>query len=192
MRIIISILLIFFYYIGYSQDQIIEKCDNYRKSYSYFAQSFGVNVQNYNWKVNYNGNIQYYYTPSINLTFEDSGYCILELFIEDEINCESLTQKYQISIITCQETTFYIPNSFTPNGDGLNDIFKPKGENFSEFEMSIYNRWGEMIYYTTNLNGWDGGVGGYYVPDGVYCYIISYRDIKKRPVLNIGNLTLIR
>ena len=96
------------------------------------------------------------------------------------------------SNISNQETTFYIPNSFTPNDDGLNDIFKPKGENFSEFEMFIYNRWGEMIYYTTNLSGWDGSINGYYVPDGVYCYIIAYRDIKKRPVIKIGSLTLIR
>jgi gliding motility-associated-like protein len=192
MKILVSILLTFFYYVSYSQNQIIEKCDNYRKNYTYFAQSIGTNAQDYNWKVNYNGVVQYYNTPSINITFEDSGYCLLELFIEDEINCESLIQKYEISIIPCQETTFYIPNSFTPNGDGLNDIFKPKGENFSEFEMFIYNRWGEMIYYSNNTSGWDGGVAGYYVPEGVYCYIITYRDIKKRPIIKIGSLTLIR
>lgn len=192
MRIFLSTILIFFYLIGYGQDQVIEKCDNYRDNYTYFAQSIGVNVQSYNWKVNYNGSLQYFYTPSINITFQDTGYCRLELFIEDQINCESLTQKYEILITPCKETTFYLPNSFTPNNDGINDLFKPRGENFTDFEMFIYNRWGEMIYQTTETDGWDGGYNGYYIPEGVYSYIVSYRDIKKKPVVKIGSVTVIR
>lgn len=193
MRLILSIILLFLFNseFGYSQ-QIIEKCPNYRSSYTYFAQAIGTNTYSYNWTVNYNGVISYYYTETLNLNFVDTGYCKLELFIEDDINCESRSQKYEISIISCQETTFYLPNSFTPNSDGLNDVFKPRGENFSNFEIYIFNRWGEEIYHSTETTGWDGGVNGYYVPDGVYSYVVTYKDIKKRPVHLVGCVTIIR
>jgi gliding motility-associated-like protein len=193
MRILLSILLTFLFTskFGYSQ-QIVEKCPNYRSNYTYFAQAIGTNTYSYNWKVDYNGFISYYYTESINLNFIDSGYCKLELFIEDDILCESRSQRYEISIINCQETTFYLPNSFTPNGDGINDVFLPRGENFSDFEISIFNRWGQSIYQSTDTAGWNGGLNGYYVPDGVYSYVVTYRDIKKKPVLRTGCVIVIR
>jgi gliding motility-associated-like protein len=193
MKLILSIFLLFVFnsYFGHCQ-QVIEKCPNYRSNYTYFATTIGTNTYSYNWKVNYNGVINNYYTETINLDFEEYGNCKLELFIEDDINCESRIQKYEISIIPCQETTFYVPNSFTPNNDGFNDIFKPKGENFSDFEIFIFNRWGQEIYHSTEITGWDGGSGGYYVPEGVYSYYITYRDIKKRPIQLVGCVTIIR
>ncbi len=69
----------------------------------------------------------------------------------------------------------YIPNAFTPNGDGLNDIFRPvvELELVRQFHLSIYNRWGERIFETSDAGkGWDGKD----CLPGVYVWIISYEN----------------
>jgi len=74
---------------------------------------------------------------------------------------------------------FYLPNAFTPNGDGLNDKFGPvrKFDYVNKFHMSIYNRWGQLIFDTSNLNqGWDGTFKGEACQAGVYVYRIVYQD----------------
>jgi gliding motility-associated-like protein len=89
-----------------------------------------------------------------------------------------------------------IPNAFTPNGDGLNDNFRIVGvqpENITKFNFQIYNRWGQMIFYTTNiLDAWDGSYKGVECPPGVYVWVIYYEDNKKNKVSNKGTVTLVR
>jgi gliding motility-associated-like protein len=72
----------------------------------------------------------------------------------------------------------YIPNSFSPNDDGINDAFFAYGMNIIEFRMEIWNRWGEVIHVSEDLNiPWDGSVDGgdYYVENEVYVYVITYK-----------------
>jgi gliding motility-associated-like protein len=65
----------------------------------------------------------------------------------------------------------FIPNSFTPNGDSENEFLSVKGINILSFEMSIYNRWGEMMFYTNDINDfWDGKFKNQIVPEGAYSY----------------------
>ena len=81
-----------------------------------------------------------------------------------------------ISSIVCleQNAIVWMPNAFTPKtSQGLNDVFAPQGTYFDKYEMSIYDRWGELIYHTTEGKGWDGSVNGQIVLEGVYIYIIS-------------------
>jgi len=89
-----------------------------------------------------------------------------------------------------------IPNAFTPNGDGLNDKFRIFGvepENITKFNFQIYNRWGQMIFYTTSiLDAWDGTYKGTECPPGVYVWVIYYEDNKKQKVSNKGTVTLVR
>jgi gliding motility-associated-like protein len=67
----------------------------------------------------------------------------------------------------------WIPDAFTPNGDGLNDTFRPAGEGIEKFSMRIYDRWGKMVCETTSLEpGWDGTYKGEPSPDGTYVYMI--------------------
>ncbi|MCA6364215.1 MAG: gliding motility-associated C-terminal domain-containing protein [Bacteroidetes bacterium] len=72
------------------------------------------------------------------------------------------------------EAAVYIPNSFSPNGDGLNDNFSGYGESFTSFRLLIFNRWGELIFETTDPAGWDGNFNGTKVTDDVYVYKLSY------------------
>ena len=72
-------------------------------------------------------------------------------------------------------TEIFIPNAFTPNHDGLNDVFAPLGYNITEFQMAIYDRWGELIFQSSDLNdGWDGKYLGKDCEVGTYVYLISY------------------
>jgi len=75
--------------------------------------------------------------------------------------------------------TVYIPNAFSPNGDGLNDTFGPKGDYICNFEMYIFDRWGMNLFYTNDLNkGWDGTVfgGSKPVQEDTYIYLIKLTD----------------
>jgi len=89
-----------------------------------------------------------------------------------------------------------IPNAFSPNGDGLNDKFRIFGtppENITKYNFQIYDRWGQRIFSTTNIEeGWDGTSKGQYCPSGVYVWEIFYEDSKKTRVTNHGTVMLIR
>jgi len=90
----------------------------------------------------------------------------------------------------------YIPNAFTPNGDGLNDTFLILGlppENITLFNLQIYNRWGQLVFSTNSiLQGWDGTMKGEICPVGDYTWVIWYEDNKKIRSTNKGIVTLLR
>lgn len=91
----------------------------------------------------------------------------------------------------------FIPNSFTPNADGLNDVFSPAGnyESIVDFYMAIYNRWGQLIFETRDKNrGWDGIIDNDTVQLGVYIYKIDYRSYcsPDRTINQVGHVVVIR
>ena len=88
---------------------------------------------------------------------------------------------------------FFIPSAFTPNGDGLNDLFLVKA-NFEprNFEMIIFNRNGERLFQSRDMNiGWDGRLHGSILPSGVYVYIIKYKDRTGNEQQKQGQILLI-
>ncbi len=98
-------------------------------------------------------------------------------------------------IAVVPEFTYFIPNAFTPNGDGENDIFNGKGLEIKQFSMSIFNRWGELIFATENLDeGWDGSSkkDGSIVEDAVYVYQIEIKDFKNRQHSFNGAVALLK
>ncbi|MFZ9848454.1 MAG: gliding motility-associated C-terminal domain-containing protein [Flavobacteriales bacterium] len=81
----------------------------------------------------------------------------------------------EVKVLDYCPTTFYIPNAFTPNGDGNNNQFMAVGSNVNDFEMLIFNRWGEQIFRSTDINlGWDGTYLNHLVQQDVYVYKILY------------------
>lgn len=89
---------------------------------------------------------------------------------------------------------FYIPSAFTPNGDGLNDIFRIAGANGQRLiSLSVYNRYGQNIFSSENINkGWDGSYNDIKQPQGTYVYIIRYFDLGGTLHTIKGTVVLIR
>lgn len=87
----------------------------------------------------------------------------------------------------------FVPDAFTPDGDGLNDVFLAKGTDVVDFSMRIHSRSGNLIFQSNDINqGWDGRINGSIAQPGVYFYIISFVDsMQKKHSLN-GHVTLLR
>jgi gliding motility-associated-like protein len=101
------------------------------------------------------------------------------------------------TIIVAEDCYLNIPNAFTPNNDQDNDYFMPMNlmsNGIRTYSMELYNRWGELVFKTTDVNsrGWDGKFGGSPQPMGVYVYVINvtYENISKKTFK--GNVTLVR
>jgi gliding motility-associated-like protein len=94
--------------------------------------------------------------------------------------------------ITKQPNLFH-PTAFTPNNDGLNDTFNVYGQFISTFEMRIFNRWGEMMFVTQNLDeGWDGHYRGSLMPEGTYVFRATITDQTGRTFEESGPFVLLR
>jgi gliding motility-associated-like protein len=126
-----------------------------------------------------------------NHTYTDSGRYQIKLFTTTfKGKCkDSMIQE----IIVEQPKLVYIPNTFTPNNDGMNDVFKFEGEGIKNLEMSIYDRWGNLVFYTNDKNkGWDGKRNGELVQIDTYVYLIIANDVKNHDHTYRGILNLIR
>jgi gliding motility-associated-like protein len=89
--------------------------------------------------------------------------------------------------------TFYMPNAFTPDGDGLNDIFKPEGTFVKDIQWMIFNRWGEMIFESKDLNkGWDGFFKGREAQNDVYTWVATVRTFDNQIIRKEGMVKLLR
>ena len=92
-----------------------------------------------------------------------------------------------------KEPNLFYPTAFTPNGDGLNDIFNVFGQFITTFEMRIFNRWGEMMYVTDVLGkGWDGTFKGSLMPEGTYVFRATLTDKAGRTFDRSGTVVLLK
>jgi len=100
----------------------------------------------------------------------------------------------ELTIFLYKDAKIRIPNAFSPNADGLNDIFKIKiSQDFTLERFMIFNRWGEMVFSTNDANtGWDGNFNGYAQPIGAYVYVISGYASSGEKLQKTGNITLIK
>ncbi|MGF1565680.1 MAG: choice-of-anchor L domain-containing protein [Flavobacteriales bacterium] len=89
----------------------------------------------------------------------------------------------------------YIPNAFTPNNDGINDVFRITGSSIQRFEIIIFNRWGEKVYESTDINQvWDGSHegGNYYVPNDIYQYVVKVKGFDTDAFERSGTVSVMR
>jgi gliding motility-associated-like protein len=95
------------------------------------------------------------------------------------------------TIIVDSDYKLFVPNAFTPNGDGLNDTFQPKGRGLAKYTLSIYDRWGTKVFQTSDFEtGWDGGVYGKNSSDDTFVWKINGVDVKGRVKELSGYVTL--
>lgn len=149
------------------------------------------NTTTWSWLIN---NTDSLIGAQVNYTFQDTGLFPITLYVTNSLGCvDSVT--YYAKVL--DDFTFFIPNAFTLNNDGLNETFGPKGIGISpsteEYEFMIFNRWGEKIFVTNDFNQhWDGKKNGALSEAGVYTYKIRLVNIYHEPKVYYGHFTLIR
>lgn len=109
-------------------------------------------------------------------------------YVVDRVGCTN-TQTVLVEVVP----TLYIPDCFTPNKDGVNDIFKPVHSGFVKISLSIYDRWGELLWSSDDLNGgWDGTFKGAICPDGYYAYLLYAKDSRLKVIEKAGSVLLMK
>lgn len=124
--------------------------------------------------------------------YTDTGTYYVYLHVENDFGCSSNTFG---RVIVNPFPTIWIPNAFTPDDDGINDTWLPKGSDLYEYELKIYNRWGSLMFYTNNpFEGWDGLTPntGIKAKQDVYVYTIFFRDERGTQNRRNGYFTLVR
>ncbi len=95
--------------------------------------------------------------------------------------------------VICDEKDIYVPNIFTPNGDGNNDLLYVRGNNILELYFAIYDRWGEKVFETTDQKiGWDGIYKGMSSDPAVFVYYLTVKCPGDREFFTKGNITVMR
>jgi gliding motility-associated-like protein len=125
-------------------------------------------------------------------TYRDTGRYEIVLTVTTIHGC---TDTAMGRVLIEADFTFYIPNAFTPNNNRRNETFRPYGEgvNWDTFEMFIFNRWGQEIFYTADIDmPWDGSVNGERVQLGVYTYLVRISDMKGEQYSYRGGVTVLR
>ena len=124
--------------------------------------------------------------------YQDTGNFSINLVVTTDKGCTDQTVR---TLIVEPDFMFYVPNAFTPNSDTRNDGFRGYGEgiDWDTYEMSIFTRWGELIYYTKDINDpWDGSYKGAPVEVSVYVWKIKFVDITGNDHQLYGHVTLVR
>lgn len=134
------------------------------------------------------------YEQNPTFVFPDTGLQEVTLIVTHESGCMDTLSQF-IDVIP--KVTYFMPNAFTPNSDDVNDFFIGKGvtEGMTNFNMTIWNRWGELIYETNDPNDpWNGRKRntGRESPNGVYVYLVSYTGPRNNDFELKGYATLIR
>lgn len=121
--------------------------------------------------------------------FPAEGYYRITLYAYLSFCMDSISQTIRVK----GSANIWVPTAFTPNGDGQNDTFKVVYANSNGGVLYIYNRWGELVFKTDDLNmGWDGMFEGAQSPADVYFYVVDYIDNDDAMQRLRGNLTLLK
>ncbi len=122
-------------------------------------------------------------------TYPSAGTYLVTLLVTGQGGC---TNQATSSVVVI-DREFFVPNSFTPNDNNLNEEFKPVVQNAEKYEFQVYNRWGEYIFGSVNPDkGWDGTYNGEMCQSGVYTYKLSVRLKGQREKVYFGHINLIR
>jgi gliding motility-associated-like protein len=142
----------------------------------------------YEWQPNYNVANQFLQNTSA-LVDKDVEYTIIAK--NTVSGCQAI-DKIIVRVVT--DADIYIPNSFTPNNDGLNDLLRPLPIGITTFKyLNIYNRFGKLVFSTTLKNGfWDGKINGVTQNSGTYVFVTEGIDYKGRKVYKKGTINLVR
>jgi gliding motility-associated-like protein len=135
-------------------------------------------------------------TPHQTTTYNATVY-----YSKDGVVCSNKTSVTITVFQSCDGSLLYIPNTFSPNNDGVNDIFRIRGQGITKVNyFRIYDRWGKLVYEADNVAdsndaAWNGGFkndGGKPENSGVFVYVFEIQCVTGQTVSGKGNVTLIR
>ncbi|MBS1646601.1 MAG: PKD domain-containing protein [Bacteroidetes bacterium] len=156
---------------------------------SFLNQSVG-QITNYSWSFGDGGSAS---VLSPAHTYADTGTYQVTLIVVSAQGCTDTTIR---PLVVQNDYALYVPNAFTPNGDGKNDVFAAVGDGVKTFGLSIYDRWGNLLYYTSSMNvGWNGTMqnkGGDVLQEDVYVWKIDAVDFSNKSRSLSGTVTLIK
>jgi gliding motility-associated-like protein len=154
-------------------------------------------------RFNASGGVNYVWTPSIRLSNPLIGNPVglytaqddsirYKVIVTDNIGCSD--SAYVKVTIFKTKAYIFVPTAFTPNSDGLNDIVAPYSVGIKRINyFNIYNRWGQLVFTTTNdKQGWDGRINGRLQDTNVYAWMVSAVDYLDQPIFIKGTVTLLR
>jgi gliding motility-associated-like protein len=126
-------------------------------------------------------------------TYKDTGTFSVQLIALSDLGCADTV----IVFVTIEdEYLIYVPNAFSPNFDGVNDVFMPRTEGVTDYKLYVYDRWGKLAFYTENLyEGWDGrhlNKGHEVSQEDVYVWKIEAKNKKGEPRVLKGTVSLIK
>lgn len=188
MRIYIFIVFLFTFSLCTGQ-QLIELCNGQPQTFTYFSPT--TSPGNNEWEVEG----EYFYTEDLTYTWDQLGNYIINLIRYD--NCPSEPVSYNVVIVPCDDLAYWVPNTFTPNGDEANNLWGPV---FSgdydpyDFNLLIVNRWGNLIWESKDHEAkWNGYYDGKMCPDGVYIWKMTFGKLGNADkIVEHGHLTLLR
>jgi gliding motility-associated-like protein len=154
--------------------------------------SHGATIATWNWyfmnTAQYTSNVQ---NPTFMYT--EPGTYAVALVVKSDKGCIDTIVR---PIVVGEDYGVYVPNAFTPNDDGLNDVFQPKGFGIVKYELQIFDRWGEKVFQTKNFEeGWNGKFqnrGGNVVEEGSYTWLINVTSVFGKAHELKGHVTLIK
>lgn len=157
----------------------------------FYNQSTGDNINNYIWSFG-DGSSSPEENPTHAYHLVNSDNMLVRLTVTNRDGCSDDTTQV---VPVVDNFAFWVPNAFTPNNDGNNDIFLPRVNDVASYSFEIYSRNGELFFATHNTEqGWDGTVDGKLVPTGIYVWKIQYTKYSNpnKPLMHTGTVNLIR
>lgn len=160
-----------------------EKVDIMKPEVTFINQSTGAST--YDWTFGDNSPNSDDFSPMH--IYTDTGFFKVKLFAITDNGCMDSVTNY---VFIDPFYTVYIPTAFTPNGDGVNDVFEIYGQYIGEYNITIFDRWGKPIFQDASYDRikWDARD----VPDGVYVYAIRLKDTQGKLFKYNGQLTIVR
>lgn len=146
-------------------------------------------TQFYNWEIYKDANL------IINRTDKDHRYTFTEMgTYKVKLKVSDATCSFSDSVtVIVTESEIYVPNVFTPNGDGFNDEFRVAYKSLISFQCWVFNRWGRKVFYWTDpTKGWDGTINGKKATPGPYFYVIKATGSDKKVYKLKGDINLLR
>jgi len=159
----------------------------------FINQSSGI-ITNYTWNLGdiYNTNDTSSLINPSHL-YSDTGTYMVSLLVTTQKGCSATVTK---PLIIKEAYVIYVPNAFTPNGDGENEMFKAVGEGINSFKLYIFDRWGNNLFYSEDINkGWEGnylGKGNQIMQEDVYVWKIDLVDFSNKGHSLHGTVTLLK